>query len=129
MPDALFGKSLREVYVNFLIGAESEDWERFIQLLNVSTMHELQSRIQAALTGLKESGISNALSDSSTSLLLFLEELKRLEQTPTTDGATSPKSQNVFVPKGKKLDKFELKAVSILLLYIQPSSHELIVIL
>lgn len=110
MPDALFGKSLREVYINFLIGAESEDWDRFIQLLNISTSYELQSRIQAALTTLKESDVSSALSDFSTSLVLFSEELKRLEQAPDTDTATSPKSPNVFVPKGKKLDKFELKA-------------------
>lgn len=113
MPDALFGKSLREVYINFLIGAESEDWDRFIQLLNISTSYELQSRIQAALTALKESDVSSALSDFSTSLVLFSEELKRLEQAPDTDTATSPKSPNVFVPKGKKLDKFELKAVNI----------------
>lgn len=113
MPDALFGKSLREVYVNLLIGGESQDWDQFIRLLNVSSAHELRTRIEAALTTLKECDSSGSLSDFSTSLVLFSEELLRLEESKKSD-ATSPKSQNVFVPQGKKLDKFELKAVSAL---------------
>lgn len=112
MPDALFGKTLREVYVNSLSGSESEDWNQFIRLLNVSSAHELKSRIEAALAILKESTGSNTASDFSTSLLIFAEELKRLEEAPAADTASSPKSQNVFVPQGKKMDKFELKAVS-----------------
>lgn len=112
MPDALFGKSLREVYVNLLIGSESEDWDQFIRLLNVSSAHELRNRIESAFTTLKESDTSLSLSDFSTSLILFSEELKHLEEKQKTDAATSPKSQNVFAPQGKKLDKFELKAVS-----------------
>ena len=112
MPDALFGKSLREVYVNLLIGSESEDWDQFIRLLNVSSAHELRNRIETAFTMLKECDTSNSLSDFTTSLILFSEELKHLGETKKTDAAaTSPKSQNVFVPQGKKLDKFELKAV------------------
>lgn len=112
MPDALFGKSLREVYVNLLIGSESEDWDQFIRLLNVSSAHELRNRIETAFTMLKECDTSNSLSDFTTSLILFSEELKHLGETQKTDAAaTSPKSQNVFVPQGKKLDKFELKAV------------------
>jgi hypothetical protein len=112
MPDALFGKSLREVYVNLLIGGETEDWEQFIRLLNVSSAHELRTRIEAALTTLKECDSSGSLSDFSTSLVLFSEELLRLEESKKSDAVSSPKSQNVFVPQGKKLDKFELKAVS-----------------
>ncbi|XP_046460539.1 origin recognition complex subunit 3-like [Daphnia pulex] len=110
MPDALFGKSLREVYVNLLIGGESEDWEQFLRLLNVSSAHELRTRIEAALTTLKECDSSGSLSDFSTSLVLFSEELLRLEESKKSDAVSSPKSQNVFVPQGKKLDKFELKA-------------------
>jgi hypothetical protein len=113
MPDALFGKSLREIYVNFLIGSQSEDWDQFIRLLNVSSAHELRSRIKVSLATLKECDTSNSLSNFSTSLVLFSEELIRLEEVQT-DCATSPKNQNVFVPQGKKLDKFELKAVSAL---------------
>ncbi len=112
MPDALFGKTLREVYVNSLAGGESEDWNQFTRLISLSSAHELKTRIEAALVTLKEAGASNAVSNHSASLLLFTEELKRLEEAPDVDIVCSPKSQSVFVPQGKKLDKFELKAVS-----------------
>lgn len=112
MPDSLFGKSLREVYINSLADGGSEDWEQFIRLLNVSSSYELRSRIESAILTLRESDTATSLSDFSTSLVVFAEELKRLEETPDNDLCGSPKSQNVFVPKGKKMDKFELKAVS-----------------
>ena len=113
MPDSLFGKSLREVYINLLADNVAEDWDQFVRLIGLSSSHELRHRIDAALLCLKESVDSSAsMSDSSTSLVVFSEELKRLEENPADDQLTSPKSQNVFTPQGKKLDKFELKAVN-----------------
>lgn len=114
MPDSLFGKSLREVYVNLLTGSESGDWDQFIRLIGVSSSHELRNRISAALLSLKECpDASTSTSDISTSLVIFSEELKRLEEAPEDDTISSPKSQKVFSSQGKKLDKFELKAVRI----------------
>ena len=121
MPDALFGKTLREVYVNSLAGGESEDWNQFIRLIGLSSSHELKMRIESALVILMESGASNS-SDLSNNLVVFTEELKRLEETPDADIGGSPKSQNVFVPQGKKLDKFELKAVRFFI-YLTPCTQ------
>lgn len=112
MPDSLFGKSVREVYVNSLVEGGPEDWEQFIRLINVSSAHELRTRIESAILTLKESDPTSSLSNFPTSLVIFSEELRRLEEAPANETATSPKSQNKFVPQAKKMDKFELRAVS-----------------
>lgn len=90
----------------------SKDWSQFTRLIGLSSAYELRTRIEAALAKLNEYNgfVSSPLS---TSLVLFLEELKRLEEEPDShDTATSPKNQNIFVAQGKKLGKHELKAVS-----------------
>ena len=101
------------MYVNLLTDGGSKDWGQFTRLLGLSSAYELRTRIEAALAKLNEFNASVS-SPLYTSLVIFLEELKRLENEPIAEdtSTTSPKSQNVFVPQGKKLDKFELKAVS-----------------
>lgn len=99
------------MYVNLLTDGGSKDWGQFTRLLGLSSAYELRTRIEAALAKLNEFNASVS-SPLYTSLVIFLEELKRLENEPIAEdtSTTSPKSQNVFVPQGKRLDKFELKA-------------------
>lgn len=111
MPDGLFGKTLREVYVNLLSGIETEEWNTFVRLVSVSSAYELKTRIDAAIATLKEWDESNLMSDTLSSFVIFSEELKRLEEAPVTYAADDS-SQNIFSAQGKKMDKFELKAVS-----------------
>jgi len=112
LPDALFGKTLREVYVTFLTNGGSDDWDQFLRLIGLCSAHELRSRIEASLDVLKEmtnSGGSLLLSFR-TSLICFLEEINRLE-AENVEEIVSAKSQNLFAPQeGKKMDKFELRA-------------------
>ena len=111
-PESLFGKTLREVYVTFLTNTAKEDWTQFIRLLNLSSAQELSTRIDAALVTLQSLPTStSAVLTVCSKLVLFLEELKRLNEEEEVE----QKSKKAFVPQGKKLDKFELKAVS----YIQ----------
>ena len=114
MPGPLFGKTLREVYVNFLAGNTSEDWSQFIRLLNVSSSVELQNRLERTIDVVKSIPNANSWTLSiSSRLFLFLEELKRLDNE---DEEVAKKDKNVFVAQGKKLDKFELKAVRFIFL-------------
>ena len=116
LPDALFGKTLREVYVTFLTNGGSNDWDQFLRLIGLCSAHELRSRIEASVDVLKEmtsSGGSLLLSFNNP-LVCFLEELNRLEAENVE--VPSVHSQNLFAPQqGKKLDKFELRAVTFFL--------------
>lgn len=112
LPDAPFGKTLRECYVNLLADSSSDDWNQFTRLFSLSSAHELKTRLESALKNLKE--FSESPCDSATSILLFLEQLRRLEEDNLTEGNPgSSRNEQIFIPQGKKLDKFELKAVSI----------------
>ena len=115
LPDALFGKTLREVYVTFLTNSGSSDWEQFLRLIGLCSAHELRSRIEACVDVLKKMSSSGGLSLLSVNnpLICFLEELNRLEAEDVEEIA-SVKHQNLFAPQqGKKMDKFELKAVMV----------------
>ena len=92
-----------------------EDWKQFTRLLSLCSAHELRSRIEATLTTLRASDQTGASTSTSSSLILFLEQLRRLEETGGTSKSPNAKEPSVFVAQGnKKLDKFELKAVSTL---------------
>ena len=109
LPDALFGKTLREVYITFLTNSGSDDWNQFTRLIGLFSAQELRNRVEACITVLKEVADTSLMVFSiSNPLILFQEELKRLEVEEDTN---SPNTRNIFVPLGKKMDKFELKAV------------------
>lgn len=112
LPDVPFGKTLREVYVNMMSHGGAEDWKHFTRLLSLSSAHELQTRIEAAMTTLRDADLIGNASSISTSLILFSEQLRRLGESQFTEKSPNSKDQAIFVPQGnKKLDKFELKAV------------------
>lgn len=116
LPDSLFGKTLREVYVNMLAGSRTEDWKQFMQLMNLSSAHELRTRIESALATLTELDSTSKTSNISTKLTHFLEQLRRLEGKQATEKSPS-KDQAALTPQAnKKLS--ELKAVRFFHFYI-----------
>ena len=113
LPDALFGKTLREVYITVLTDSGATDWNQFLRLMGLCSAHELRSRIESCVNTLKETidDSAAAVLSFNNPLVCFLEELNRLEAEDADDMAAA-KSRNLFVPQqGRKMDKFELKAV------------------
>ena len=112
LPDSLFGKTFREVYVLFLANAGDDDWTQFIKVLNLLSAHELQTRMENTLSVLKSLPVSNSSTmQMSGRLFLFLEELRRLDKEQ--DDKQDEKEKQAFVSQGKKLNIAELRAVSI----------------
>lgn len=98
--------------MNMLAGNGAEDWQQFVKLMNLSSAHELRSRIDAALAILKGFDFGDVSSNISATLIEFLDKFQCLDNKKTATAERSPtKDQAVTTPQGiKKLS--DLKAVS-----------------